>query len=363
MRRLGISVYPNHGSMEKNIAYINLAGKLGYSRIFTCLISEDNKNTEEVVNEFKEITHFANSLGMEVVADVEPPIFKKYGASYTDLSFFKGLGLYGIRLDLGFSGMEESAMTYNPYGIKIELNMSSGTKYVDNILSYKPDVDNLLGCHNFYPHMYTGLGYEHFIKCSSQFKALGIRTAAFISSRTAEFGPWPVYEGLPSLEMHRNMPAQVQAKHLFATGLIDDAIVANAYASEDELKAISSINKYMMELRVELISDIPEIERKIVLEEPHFNRGDVSDYVIRSTQSRVKYKDHYFEPFNTPDIKRGDVLIDSSLYSRYGGELQIALKGMKNTGKTNVVGKIVDDEIFLLGYIEPWSKFHLVENR
>lgn len=174
-----------------------------------------------------------------------------------------------------------------------------------------------------------GLNYNHFIKCSKQFKDLGVRTAAFVNSQKAQFGPWPVSEGLCTLEQHRNLPIEVQAKHLFAAGAIDDVIIANAFASEEELRALSAINKNMLELKVKLSENISDIEKKIVLEELHFNRGDVSDYLVRSTQSRVKYKGQNFEPFNIVDIKRGDVLIESSLYKRYVGELQIALKDMK----------------------------------
>lgn len=360
MKKLGISIYPNHGARDEVFNYIELANKYGFKRIFTCLISVEGREIEGVIKEFKDILTYANEKGMEVIADIDPTVFKSFNITYKDLSFFMKLGLYGVRLDLGYSGMEESIMTFNPYGIKVELNMSSGTKYVDNIFSYKPNIENLLGCHNFYPHAYTGLSYEHFINCSRQFKRLGIRTAAFINSPTAKFGPWPVSEGLCTLEMHRSLPIDVQAKHLFITGMIDDVIIANSFASEDELRALSRINKDMLEFKVNLVSDIPEIERKIVLEEPHFNRGDISEYVARSTQSRVKYKGHDFPPFNTPDIKRGDILIDSSLYTRYAGELQIALKDMKNSGKTNVVGRIVKDELFLLDYLEPWMKFGFI---
>lgn len=94
-----------------------------------------------------------------------------------------------------------------------------------------------------------------------------------------------------------------------------------------------------------------------MLEEPHFYRGDVSEYLIRSTQSRVKYKREEFEPTYTPDIRRGDILIENKLYGQYKGELQIALKEMQNSGKTNVVGRIVEEEIFLLDYLSPWEKF------
>lgn len=360
MKKLGISVYPGNGSNDEIKAYITLAAKYGFKRIFTCLISVEDKKIEEIVSSFKDIVQFANKKEMEVIADVEPAVFQRLNISYSDLSIFKEIGLYGIRLDLGFSGIEESIMSFNEYGIKVELNMSNGTKYIDNILSYKPNLENILGCHNFYPHVYTGLSYNHFIKCSKQFKDLGVRTAAFVNSQKAQFGPWPVSEGLCTLEQHRNLPIEVQAKHLFATGTINDVIIANAFASEEELTVLSAINKDMLELKVKLSENIPDIEKKIVLEELHFNRGDVSDYLIRSTQSRVKYKGENFEPFNIVDIKRGDVLIESSLYERYAGELQIALKDMKNTGKTNVVGRIVEEEIFLLDYLEPWSKFKFV---
>lgn len=361
MKRLGISVYTGQANLEENIRYIKLASSYGFKRIFTCLISLDSEDIETIVKEFKELVRVANSCGMEVVADVDPKIFKRFGASYRDLSFFNDLGLHGIRLDTGFSGLEESIMTFNEYGLKIELNCSNGTKYLDNILSFKPNIDNILGCHNFYPRLYTGLSYKHFMECSTQFKELGIRTAAFINSYDASFGPWPVSEGLCTLEEHRHLPIEVQAKHIFATNLIDDVIIANAFASERELEALSNLNKNKVEFSVELVDGISETEKKIILKEPHFNRGDISEYVIRSTQSRVKYSGYDFKVFNAPDIKRGDVLIDSSLYERYAGELQVALKDMKNTGKTNVVGKIADEEIFLLDYIGPWSKFGFIE--
>lgn len=357
MRRLGISVYPSHSQINEIVDYIHLAGKYGFKRIFTCLISASDKSTEEVIEEFKVMLKAANEEDMEVIADLDPTVFKNLNASINNLKVFKDMGLSGIRLDMGFSGQEEALMTYNKYGLKIELNMSNGTKYVDNIMSYVPNKENLYGCHNFYPHVYTGLEYNHFIKCSEQFKEFGLKTAAFVNSPSANHGPWPVSEGLCTLEEHRNLPIDVQAKHLFATGLIDDVIIANAFASEDELKALSEIDRDMITLDVELVSGIPDIERKIVLEESHFNRGDVSAYMIRSTQSRVKYKGNSFPAFNTPDIKRGDILIDSDLYTRYAGELQVALKDMKNSGKTNVVGRIKEDEVFLLDYIKPWMTF------
>ena len=356
MRRLGISVYPNHSSVSEIRDYIDLAAGYNFKRVFTCLLSVEG-DKETIAQEFTDVITYAKEKGMEVIADVSPKVFGELGISYNDLTFFKEIGADGIRLDMGFTGNEESIMTFNPQDLKIELNISSGTKYLDNIMSYQANAANLMGCHNFYPHRYTGLSYDHFIETSKQYKAHGLVTAAFVNSPSAHIGPWPVDEGLCTLEMHREWPIEVQAKHLWATEVIDDVIIANAFASEAELKALSELNPYQLTLTCELEADVPELEAKIVTEEFHFNRGDVSDYVIRSTQSRVKYKGHEIVPFHTPDMKKGDIIIETSLYAHYAGELQVALQPMKNSGKSNIVGHVVEEEQFLLDYLKPWQKF------
>lgn len=359
MRTIGFSVYPAHAKLEQNLAYIDKANQYGFKRIFTCLLSVEG-DKEKIIDEFKKTIAHANHYGMKVVADINPSVFQYLEVDYNDLRIFKDMGLYGIRLDNGFTGYEESVMSYNKFGLKIELNMSAGTKYIDNIFSYQPNADNLLGCHNFYPHRYSGLGYRHFMNCNEQFKSFRIRTAAFVSSQSASFGPWPVNEGLCTLEEHRNLPIQVQAKHLFSTNLIDDVIIANAFASDEELEAVSRIDPYQMTLKIQPEDGISDLERDIIFNQPHFNRGDISEYMIRSSKSRVK-DGSGFKPNNTRDIKRGDVTIDNMLYKNYTGELQIALRNMKNSGNTNVVGRIDDEELFLIDCIKPWQQFAFTE--
>ena len=75
----------------------------------------------KIIEEFKETISHANALGFQVLVDISPAVFEQLGISYNDLSFFHELGAYGIRLDVGFSGLEESIMTYNPYGLKLRL--------------------------------------------------------------------------------------------------------------------------------------------------------------------------------------------------------------------------------------------------
>ncbi len=362
MGKLGISIYPERSTFEKDKAYLDLAHKYGFKRVFTSLL-QINDDKEKVLADFKQVVDYANQLGMEVMVDINPGLFEQLGISYDDLSFFDEMGAYGVRLDIGFTGSEEAKMTRNPYGIKIEINMSSGTSYVDNIMSYSPNTENLLGSHNFYPHRYSGLGYDHFVFCSEKFRKYNLNTMAFVNSHEADFGPWPTQDGLCSLEDHRDLPLATQVKHLVLTGLIDDISIGNAYASEAELAAMAeAFHADYPTLRVDVVDGITEDERICLFDNLHSYRGDRSEYILRSTMTRIYYKDKEFLPHDTRDMVRGDVLIDNAGYGQYKGETQIALKAMKNDGRVNVVGKIADEELFLLEFLKPWSSFKLVEN-
>ena len=363
MGKLGISIYPERSTFEKDKAYLDLAHKYGFKRVFTSLLQIQG-DKEQVLADFKKVVDYANSLEMEVMVDINPGLFEQLEISYDDLSFFHEMGAYGVRLDIGFTGAEEARMTRNPYGIKIEINMSTGTSYVDNIMSYSPNTANLLGSHNFYPHRYSGLSYEHFVYCSQQFRKYNLNTMAFVNSHDATFGPWPTQDGLCSLEDHRDLELATQVKHLLLMGLIDDISIANAYASEAELAAMAeAFQAEYPTLKVVVEEDITEDERICLFDNLHSYRGDRSDYILRSTMTRVYYKDKPFPAHNTRDMTRGDVLIDNVGYGQYKGETQIALKVMKNDGRVNVVGRISEDELFLLGFLRPWSSFKLKESK
>ncbi len=361
MRKLGISIYPEKSSKDELFSYIKKAKAAGFSRIFSCLLSATEEK-EVLKAMFLEINEYAHQQGFEVIVDVSPRVFSQLDISYKDLTFFNEIKADGLRLDMGFTGNEEALMTYNPFDLKIEINMSMDTHTLDTIMDYQPNAYNLLGCHNFYPHQYSGLNLDFFNRCTQRFKNYGIRTAAFVTSQNKDtFGPWPVTDGLPTLEMHRHLPLHIQMKHLIAMGGIDDMIISNCYPTDDEFEKISRIRKDLVVFEAELHEDIPSLEKKIVMDELHFHRGDYSDAFLRSTQSRVKYKGHEFKIFNAPElIHRGDILIESSEYGHYAGELQVALKTMKNSGKTNVVGRITEEELFLLDFIKPWQKFKFI---
>lgn len=360
MRKLGVSIYPEKSVLDQDKAYLKLAKENGFSRVFTCLISAEQPK-EEIVETFKQTIFYAKELKLEVILDVAPSVFDQLGISYDDLSFFAELGADGIRLDAAFDGKGEAALTYNPYGLKIELNMSNDIDYLNNILSHQPSKHHIIGCHNFYPQKYTGLPYDYFVKCSKRFKAHGIRTAAFVSSPSATIGPWDINDGLCTLEEHRDLPIQIQAKHLWATDLIDDVIIGNAYASEEEIIKLGKLNRYLLELEIAFEDDVSDVEKQIALNELHVRRGDISEYLIRSTEVRKKYSESFIPPLSVEKQQFGDIVIGNDSFGKYKAELQIVIKEMPEDPRKNLVAKVIPENLFLLDYIKPWSTFSFVE--
>lgn len=359
-RALGVSVYPDHSDVEKDKAYLKKASECGFSRIFMSML-EVTEGKEVVKEKFSSLISYAKSLGFETILDVAPNIFDELQISYDDMTFFYETGADGIRLDVGFDGNKEAKLTFNPFGLAIELNMSNDVAYLDNILTYEANVPFLYGCHNFYPQEGTALPYDFFERCSVRFKKQGIRTAAFINSQVGKLGPWDINDGLPTLELHRHLPVEVQAKHLFVTGLIDDVIIGNAYASDEELEILGNLNRYQLELAVEFTDQASEVEKRIVLTEQHFRRGDITDQVVRSTEVRKKYQNEKNPSHdNTKEFQVGDVVIGNDEFGKYKNELQIVLQPHQDERK-NKVGQITEKELLLLDFVKPWTKFRFKE--
>lgn len=359
--RLGISLYPEFASQEDNFAYLRRAAEHGFDVLFLALLGA--KGTyEEVVERYLPYTRLAHELGFEIFCDVNPMVLKRLGVGISmfqggiDLTFFKELGIDAMRLDLGMSDLEEAALAKNADGIKICINGAAVTDHVGALLSCGAPREALVGCHNYYPHRYTGVSLDYLMRGTEHWAKRGMRLQAFVSSNAPEaFGPWPVTEGLPTLEMHRDLPIEVQLKHFVMMGCVSDVLIGNCFATDDELAAMERANSDCVRFTTRLVDGLPEdMARRLGMNLSV--RGDcTSGYMIRTLESRMDPAP--VEPFNTVDIERGDVIIDNRLYGQYAGEVQIALAPMKNSGKTNVVGHIDDCEHVLLDYLAAGTRF------
>ncbi len=362
MHRLGISLYPEHSTPEKDRAYMELAAKYGFSRIFTCLLSVE-KDAESTIEEFGGFISQAHDLGFVVAVDTNEEVFERLGATPTDLSPFKRMGVDIIRLDGHFGDYGDMMITRNREGIKIEFN-GSGNLGLDLLIERGADPRNMVTCSNFYPEPYSGLSEERFQFFCRKYKGLGLQTAAFVSSQQPEtFGPWPVFAGLPTCEDDRRRPIDLQMRHVLAAGLIDDVLIGNAFASEEELAAMAAVDTTRVTMRIEPVEGLTDLERDIIWNFAHTDRGDASAYMMRSSFPRMKYKGQSIpaRAYDAPAFKRGDVMIVNDNMAHYRAELEVARQDMVNDGTRNLVGRIPEEELFLLDYIKPENAFGFIK--
>ena len=379
MHKLGISVYPDKSPKEEVYAYMEKAAKLGFKRIFTCFLSIPEDKRESYLVEFKEFMTKAHELGFEVAADTNPEVFKLIGATPDNLKPFVDLGLDIIRMDGNFGTQGDIQLTRNQDNIKMEFNASMDSG-VELLIKNGGNREQIIMCHNFFPERYTGLDFDLFQEYNRYWKELNLHTAAFVSSNNENtIGPWQVFCGLPTVEIMRGLPIDLQARLMLAAGNVDDILIGNYPATDEELEALSKINFQAIEMRVDEVPEITANEQMIMYEfGPHWDRYDHSSFMLRSSMPRVKFKEKASVqdfglssnqtvvdkniPHHDCDKKvftRGDVLIVNDNLAHYRGELEIVLTEIPNDGERNLVATIKEEELQLLDFIKPGHHFAL----
>lgn len=393
--KLGLSVYPEQETLEQIEAYLTLGAKHGFDTIFTSIFSVDGTR-KEIVDYFKKLTDIAHGLGYVVDGDVNTWFFEKIGASYDDLSVFNEMGIDILRMDGPYGDERDAALINNPFGIKVEYNTSM-TRVVDNALAHGAEKERISTCHNFYPQRYTAPNYEQIKGMNAHFHKLGIPVAMFLNSQVeGTHGPWPVSDGLPTIEEHRDMPVSAQLKHMLAMKTIDLALFGNAFASEQELEAVARVldkatvslkevdpkmaralrSMYAMHGKAvpkEQLVRIPfliheeeglsEAEKERLYFGFHADLGDCLNYMLRSRLSRMAYGKEEIKPriCDKPMFERGDVVIVNDHLRHYAGEVQIVLKPMKNDGQRNLLGHVDASEEEIFDLIEALDFFTFVK--
>lgn len=354
----GISVFTGMKyTLEENISYIKKSKELGFDNIFTSLHIPE-ANYEKTTEEFKVIVALANDLDMHIIADISPRAFTFLSADMNNLKAIKDMGIYGVRVDFGFSPREISNFTHNKYNLKIEINASTVTEiFFIELEKYNPNYEMLRACHNYYPRLNTGISLDTFNKKNKMLEKRNIKISAFIPSLVNKRAP--IFEGLPTLEKHRFADPYVSAKELFALRM-ENVIFGDSIPSDDEIKKVGEIDNNILEFRVHLNNCSP-LEKKIIFGDIHENRPDSAEDVIRSTKARSCLLDtDIICPHDNILRSIGCITIDNKDYLRYSGELQIVKKILPPDNRVNVVGTIYADDLILLNYIDDEKKFKFI---
>ena len=170
------------------------------------------------------------------------------------------------------------------------------------------------------------------------------------------------YDGLPTLEIHRDLPIDLQVRHLNALGYCNDFMIGNAFASEAELKAMAGVNLNKITMKVSLDEHASEIEKEIITCPYHSSRDDCNELMVRSSMPRVIYKDEAIIPRknNREVFRKGDVIIVNDNLKHYAGELMIILTEIKASEEYNYVGCLSEGEQLILDCIRPKYSFDLM---
>lgn len=358
-RQIGISVYPEHFSVEECKQYIKLALKYKFRNVFMSLIHLGDNPKKEIMNDYLQVIRYAADLNMYIVLDVVDSTFKMLNISLQELKKFTKLGVSCLRLDSPLLPKDVANSTFQ--GIDIQINISNNDRFIENVVDFQPVLSNLSGCHNFYPLKTSALPINIFYESTLRFVNLGLHTSAFIGSKFGDRGPQESkVSSLVSVEKMRNLPIKNQAKWMFATNLISTVYIGNQFAKEQELIDLSNAmanNKFQFDL--EIIKDYSEEEKNIIEFDNHFWRGDVNESFVRSTQPRVFFNKS-MKPNNIKkNLNIGDVCIVNSKNNHYQNELIIIItNNFTELGDTvNYVGKISQNDIELLKIMKGWSKF------
>ncbi|MEH7114018.1 MupG family TIM beta-alpha barrel fold protein [Neobacillus niacini] len=332
---IGISFYLNDPLAEERI---ERAGKLGVKRAFTSLHIPEESG--DLASRAMALLRCAKEAGIEVYADVSLKTPGHLGLE--SLFALKSLGVNGLRLDDFF---EQELILKLAKEFKLALNASIlFEEDIRALVDGGLKASQLMAWHNFYPRVETGLSDWFFQRQNELFKKYGIPVSAYIPGDGEKRGP--LFEGLPTLEEHRELDPFVSALELFRFG-VEDVYIGDPGVSEELLtKLIDFDLKGSIEIRIE---GFQEGEFRL---RPDFSRDVLRFLDTRSVDSVV--------PENTSERILGSITRDNDRYGRYRGEVQITLCDRPADDRVNVLGRVVEEDIVLLSYLRPGQSVKLV---
>lgn len=350
----GISLYPGlDGTAEEHLSLLQQAAALGIRRLFTSLhIPETNRASLQ--KELRLLLAAARSYDMDVIADVSPQTTALLDMDALQPQALLALGITTARLDYGFS-IEKTALFSRI--MSIQLNASTlQPSYIQALQKAGADFSHMDSLHNFYPRPHTGLSPAYVASQTQWLQEQGLSVGAFIPSQAGRRGP--LYEGLPTLEMHRTMDVSLASRHLAAMGM-QSIFIGDSQPSAAELESLARTGreeKNVVVIKARLMSQHPLI--RDLLSYTFTSRLDAAQEVIRAQESRSHVGNRHI-PADGPQrpLQCGDITIDNQGFQRYMGEIQIIKKNLPAEPRTTIAASVLPEEQFLLSYITPGRKF------
>ena len=297
----------------------------------------------------EEACHALADMGFRIIADVSVKTVTQFGR--TDLTeLAEKLRIWALRIDYGFSLSEITAMAEK---MPIVLNASTTTEEDARAIAAKGK--QVMAMHNFYPRPETGLEEDYLRETTEELQKAGLKVLAFIPGDTQKRGP--VFEGLPTLEDHRNVLPSAAFVDLVQNYGIDEIFVGDPGISRKEIDRITRF------CRDGILSIPCEIhDRWSHLYDQVFTcRPDSPRKLVRFQESRVySCQGKTVEAENCIARTIGALTIDNLHYGRYSGEIMLIRSDLPADHRVNVIGQVPENARLLLRLIGRGTKFTLV---
>ena len=401
--KLGISIYPGLDTdREKNLLLLQNAAALGYRRVFSSLHIPES-NAASLRKDALYLFAFAESLGLEIIADISPLTLKILDIPELTPASLKKLHITTARFDFGIG---PKTMADFSREMNVQLNASTARSVQLNaLLKADADFSRIDGQHNFYPRPHTGLSSETIQRQNALLHRHDIPAGVFAASQTGRRGP--LFVGLPTMESLRGIAPCDAAPILTAIGC-DSLIIGDSNPSLTELQALADPEtlakadaRYSrkalppkkewqpdapLPLHIYVLSDTPFV--KNLLTRSYTNRPDPAADVVRATESRdlakgfdilpernenkliIEMPKEYAAAFAGPQhlangkksnlLPVGTVLLDNNTYGRYKGELQILTAPQPMDPRSNVIAQVTKEDVPLLSLISAEIPFKFV---
>ena len=329
-------------TLEDNIKYLELLKEKNIDIVF--MSGHMPERSENFDNELKVLLDKANELGLKVSLDVSRSVYDNY----------KDSNLYALRLDYGFT-KEEILEIVKEGKFVVEMNATTISKsLLDYLRNNDCDFSRIRLTHNFYPKKHTGLSLDFVLERNKMLHEYGLNVGMFIPSNTNQRPPF--YEGLPTIENHRNMNYYAILSSIKSLEC-DEVIIGDSYASSEELDIIKNFDYDVITLPV-LVSSSANIYEREIFNLVHTNRIDAPTCFTRSKVSLLG-KENEITPHDQLERKKFSVTIDNTLFLRYKGEVNVLKEDLEKDERVNVIGKVLGDD-YLLSLLKPGKKFKFV---
>lgn len=351
---IGISVYLAKENRCFNREWIKKAYEHGFTAIFTSLHipEEDPDSYKELL---LDLGRQAKDYQMDLFADISPESFSHLQIGIDHAGQLTEWGVTGLRVDYGFGASEMAVLSRQ---LKLQLNASTLTEeLMETLLKEGLNTKNTEASHNYYPRPETGLAREYFLRKNKFLKSCDIGISAFIPGDGKK--RQPLYEGLPTLEMHRYASPVHACLDLTENCLVDSVYVGDPSLSDETLAMFPMVKEKIIPLRYQRVNKAEFEHIHEYLGGIQTNRIDPARDVIRIEDTRAAFHHRRIKPNNTTRRPKGSITIDNERYGRYAGEVQITRTDLGQDDKVNVIGRVIDEDIPLLSYIGGGRKFSL----